>query len=198
MNKPAELKLSRMKFLAFIAVFAGPLLLAIALFYGRAWLPVPSPNPNGILIHPARALDDFSLQGAGDKPLTLESLKGKWTLVYLGGACDLPCQANLYKLRQVRIALGKNTDRTQRVYLLTEESTRAEVESLLEEHPDMRLAVGTKNEIFEALKLNPEERQSPIFVIDPLGNLMLRYPSDVASKSLLKDLKRLLRISQIG
>src|SRR5687768_15048665 len=111
------MKKSRLKLLGLIAVFAGPLVAASLMYAARDHLPIPAPKSNGVLIQPARPLAAFSLDTPTDKPLRREDLHGRWTLVYVGGDCALPCQASLYKMRQVRLALGKDTERVQRVYV---------------------------------------------------------------------------------
>ena len=80
------------------------------LFYGpSAWVNSSSSN-HCILIQPAHPLNEFSLTNVKGESWTHEDFKGKWTMMYLGDtSCDLHCEANLFKMRQVRLTLGRDS-----------------------------------------------------------------------------------------
>jgi hypothetical protein len=124
----------------------------------------------------------------------LDSLRGKWVLVsFDGAACDAYCEKKLYFMRQVRTAQHKNMGRVERLWLLTDAGKpRAELVAAIE---------GTR---IAALKDSPAAKDFPgnladhIYVVDPNGNLMMRFPRDPDPSKILRDLQRLLRLSQIG
>jgi hypothetical protein len=119
-----------------------------------------------------------------------ERLRGKWLLVAFDApACDAWCEKKLYYLRQVRRAQGKNMDKVERVWLLTAEGgPRADLLQAIE---------GTVIERAGAsATLFPGAHAEHIYVVDPLGNLMMRYPRDVDPSRMLKDVQRLLRVAR--
>ncbi len=186
------------------SLFFGPLLLA-SLWYSHAdrW-PLPEQRANhGQLIAPARPLSELKLSDLKGNPISVDLLRGRWSLVYLGSpVCDAACERLLYQTRQVRTALGKDTDRVQRIYLLTSvPQDPAQLEALRGLHPDLSLAVLASPEtvaqfpVTDAAGLRPGQQ---LYVVDPLGNLMMRYGTDQDPKDMLVDLKRLLRLSHIG
>jgi cytochrome oxidase Cu insertion factor (SCO1/SenC/PrrC family) len=131
-------------------------------------------------------------------------LQGKWTVVYLGdGSCDERCRKALYLSRQSRIALNKDIDRVQRVFLAT--GPAIDTAFMASEHPDLLLAqVGADPDSqallakFPALGGVPPVQAGRLYLIDPLGNLVLSYSSGAPDKALLTDVKKLLRLSHIG
>jgi hypothetical protein len=117
----------------------------------------------------------------------LAPLRGKWVLVtFDAAACDAYCERKLYLMRQVRRAQGKDMESLERVWALTDKGKpRGEILPGIE---------GT-----HVLPLPPDgfpgSVQEHIYVIDPLGNLMLRFPRDPDPAKMIKDLQRLLKYS---
>ena len=172
----------RVKLALLGAFFALPFVLA-PLAYWLDWAPGATSN-YGELITPARPL--------GGAPL--EALRGKWVLVsFDAAACDAYCEKKLYFMRQVRRAQGKDQDRVARLWLLTDAGRpRGELLNAIE---------GTRVERAGALPTQFPAMATPadhIYVIDPLGNLMLRFPREPDPSRMLKDLQRLLSVSKIG
>lgn len=194
----------RFMLLLLASLFFGPLLLA-SVWYGHAdrW-PLPEQRANhGQLISPPQPLAGLQLQDLQGRPLAGDSFQGRWSLVYPGlPTCDAECENLIYQTRQVRTALGKDTERVQRVYLLAEvPRDPARLEALRGLHPDLLLAVLASPETVaqfpEADAEAPWSGQQ-LYVVDPLGNLMMRYDATQEPKDILADLKRLLRLSHIG
>jgi cytochrome oxidase Cu insertion factor (SCO1/SenC/PrrC family) len=176
-----------------------PLLGATVLYFFHGSLPMPRLKTHGILINPARPLERFSAKTSAGKSLSLDDIHGKWTLVYVAGdKCDLYCEASLFKTRQARLALGEDIARVQRLYLVIDRYTLNTLPSILSEHPRMVVAAidkAVQPTVMEVLGKAPEGQ---VYIIDPLGNVMMRYPPNATSKGMIKDLKHLLRVSQIG
>jgi hypothetical protein len=127
-------------------------------------------------------------------------LKGKWTLLYLGaGDCAAGCRTELYNTRQVRAALGAERARVQRVFLA--EGACCDLEWLRAQQPDLiTVQAGVEAAPLTAI-LEHAGRSSPadrVYLIDPLGNLMMCYAADARPKGMLEDLKKLLRLSHVG
>lgn len=123
----------------------------------------------------------------------LDALKGKWVLVSFDrGACDAHCEKKLYFMRQTRKATGKEQGRIERLWILTDSvQPRPELLAAIE---GTRLAPAAA-ELVKGFPGNPVDH---LYVVDPLGNLMLRFPRDPDPKLIIKDLQRLLKYSRIG
>jgi len=169
----------------------------------EGWRPEGTTN-RGILVHPARPLifpADMMIADASAN----DYLQGKWTLLYIGdGNCDKVCNNNLYKMRQVNIAQNENMKRVQRLYLVRGEELSGTLGALLEkEYSKMEVAPFTDTQaqqltpdfVVEGVSMEGAER---VYIIDPLGNLMMYYPADADPGGMLKDLKKLLKYSKIG
>jgi cytochrome oxidase Cu insertion factor (SCO1/SenC/PrrC family) len=119
----------------------------------------------------------------------LAPLKGKWVLVtFDAGACDSACEKKLYIVRQVRKAQGKDAERIERLWMITDGAKpRAELLAAIE---GSHTATGNLD--------FPGERAEHIYLVDPLGNLMMRFPKDPDPARIIKDLQRLLKYSGFG
>jgi hypothetical protein len=191
-----DVRTARLKLLALAALFFAPVIGAIALFF---YFPeyIPSGRLNyGALISPARAVPALGLVDAAGAPAP-NALLGKWTLVYLGAQqCDESCQARLVLTRQVRLALNQNRGRVQRVYVAPNLAAAAQArDALAAEHAD--LVVVAETEPRAAAFFQPPDAHA-LFLVDPLGNWLMVYAGAVEHKGLHRDLKKLLRISQVG
>lgn len=187
---------ARLKLLALAALFFAPVVGAIALFF---FFPeyIPAGRVNyGTLISPARAVPALALADAAGAPAP-NPLLGKWTLVYLGGArCEQSCQERLVLTRQVRLALNQNRGRVQRLYLAPTVAAAGTVrDQLAAEHPD--LVVLAETEPRAAAFFQPPDPDA-LYLVDPLGNWLMVYAGAVEHKGLHRDVKKLLRISQVG
>lgn len=156
-------------------VCAAPLVLGTLAWYFR-W-DVGSTSNYGELLPP--------------KPLAgppFERLRGKWVLVAIdAAACDAWCEKKLYYLRQLRRALGKDMDRVERLWLLTDGG--APRAALLEAFEGTRVEAAPKPDAF------PGESGDHVYLVDPLGNLMMRWPRDADPSRMLKDLQRLMKVA---
>jgi hypothetical protein len=128
-------------------------------------------------------------------------LKGKWTLLYLGaGGCSAGCRTDLYNTRQVRAALGADRERVRRVFLA--EGACCDLAWLHAQQPDLitvqaSAAAAPLTTILEHAGHTPAAADR-VYLIDPLGNLMMCYGVDARPKGMLEDLKKLLRLSHVG
>ena len=117
----------------------------------------------------------------------LAPLRGKWVLVSFDApACDVYCERKLYLMRQVRRAQGKEMERVERMWALTDAAKpRADVLAGIE---------GTWITQLSSQEF-PGDPRDHIYLVDPLGNLMLRFPRDPDPSKMIKDLQRLLKYS---
>jgi len=186
----------RRTFLVIAAVFLLPVAFAFALYYGNLWRPTHSASL-GELIDPARPLNAAGLRHADGTPADAAVFTGKWTLIYIGdGACDAACRTALVFARQSRLALNDEMTRVQRVFLATAHCCANDY--FAAEHPGLIALDASQPEAAALLSQFPQERSNALFIVDPLGNLMMRHDASVTTKNLLNDLKKLLRLSHIG
>ncbi len=190
---------SRSYLVGLFIVFFGPLFFAMWLFYvPNSWLSSNTQN-HGTLIQPAKPLDDLSLTTLDGDNWDKQQFMGKWTLLYIGDEdCDLYCEASLFKMRQVRLTLGRDSQRVQRKYLgIDHDKNKKQINAVLERYPKMQISWFNFDKVSNALSLYDLQKYS-IYLIDPLGNIMMQYSKDATSKGVKKDLKRLLKVSKIG
>lgn len=179
-------------------LFAAPLLLAILFFYVPSLQPTERTN-YGQLIRPAQPLPAFQWQDASGAPVEKSRLQGRWTLVYpVATDCDADCESDLYDYRQARMLLNEKRTRVQRALLSAEPQVLPTLQSRLgEAHPDLLwLAPTVEGDAAHTLFTGYDK--GSVLLVDPLGNLMMAFPPKADLRKVLKDIKRLLRVSQIG
>jgi cytochrome oxidase Cu insertion factor (SCO1/SenC/PrrC family) len=178
------------------ALFLLPVLVSFALYYGKLWRPAGSASL-GELIDPARPLKVAGLRNPDGTPAGSDALSGKWTLIYIGdGACDADCRTALVFGRQTRLALNDQMSRVQRVFLATGNCCAGDY--FAREQPGLVALDASAPEAQALLSQFPAERRTSLYIVDPLGNLMMRHDAAHTSKDLLTDLKKLLKLSHIG
>lgn len=183
---------ARSKFLVLVGVFASPLVAAYIAVAG--WRPAGQSNYGDLLATtPLQRTAGVTLDGA---PYSLASLHGKWIMVHVGtAACDAACARQLYLMRQARVAQGKDQSRIERLWVLT--GSGEPDATLLRGHPGLRVWRPTEAAFVDQFPA-AGTRSQHIYLIDPLGNLMLRFPGQAEFKGVMKDLKLLLAASHIG
>jgi len=195
----------RMTLILMVLVFVVPVGMAIVLHSIGDGFKTASTTNWGSLITPVRPITDFSTTTIDNKKFDREMLNGKWTLFYIDSAdCNKSCFNNLYTIRQSRLGMGGEKDRVQRVMLLTDKGNKQQIDEIVKEHPGMHIIQLEKkvlNEMqknFEIEGLAAASKAQRIYFIDPLGNLMMYYESDISPRGVVKDLERLLKYSRIG
>lgn len=164
----------------------------IASFVAYFWLAPASRINYGTLL-PQRTLPDVALTLA-DGTIDATALRGKWVLLVVdAAACPQSCAQKLYATRQARTMQGRERDRVGRIWLVTDESLPAP--ELRAAHPDLIVARAAPRLLAALPDSDPAQA---IWLVDPLGNLVLRYPADPDIKRLHKDIARLLYASGIG
>lgn len=204
---PGELRTRNLRMLAALAgLFLLPLLLAFYMYYATDWRPLKRVN-HGTLISPVRPLpvvhlSRVSLSEAAPGPATITTdspdvFRSKWSFVYIGaGNCDEPCRQALYVMRQTRLSLNNDMSRVNRVFLSTGNCCAREF--LVHEHSGLVVLDATGVEGSRLLPEFPGNGPYSLFIVDPLGNLMMSYDSRQNPKGLLEDMQKLLRLSHIG
>jgi cytochrome oxidase Cu insertion factor (SCO1/SenC/PrrC family) len=189
----------RTQFLLLALLFAAPLIAACVLYF---FLPAAQPEGRtnyGELITPARPAPAFRWLDANGQAVEDEVLRGRWSYLYLGTeACGDDCAQKLYQIRQIRLLLNEKRLRVQRVYVAPDlAALQAARERLATDHPDLIFLTPAPESPVPFDFFSPQEPQT-LYLLDPLTNWMMRYPAAAESPGILKDIKRLLRLSQIG
>jgi len=156
---------------------------------------------HGELVHPARPLEGLELRTDSNEAVSIDNFLGLWTMLqYAASPCVDDCMKNIYKMRQIRLALGKDAHRVQRAVVA--EST-TDMRQLMQDNPGTLL-----------FRLTPQSQSlltrfpgyiegdissigERIYIIDPLGNLMMKYEKDADPSGVLKDLRQLLKATWI-
>ncbi len=202
---PATSRNNRRPVLLLFILFAAPLAGAFWLYYGSSWRPTLRTN-HGELVTPV-TLPELALLLAGGGPsggmggarATATVLRGKWTLLVIGhgeSGCDAACRNTLVYARQTWLSLAQLTPRAQRVLLAGPGC--CDLDYLQHEHAGLIALDASGSEAAPLLRLVPAARDGAIFIVDPLGNLMMRYDVHKDPKGLREDLKKLLELSHIG
>ena len=156
----------------------------------------------GTLIAPARPVHLVGVVDADGRPATDAELRGRWTYVVFGAAgCDQRCERQLYLTRQIRLAMNKDIARVQRLLVLDRAPAQDLAQRLAAEHEDLRWVVrdSSAEPFLQRFRGGGfDAGGSHYFLVDPLGNLMMSYDLEVPAKGMMRDLQKLLKISQIG
>ncbi len=196
---PWQLWRGRLVLLAVFSAFLGPLLLAVWLYaYLDVWRPARHIN-HGELLLPTRPLPLLAALDPRGQPLTLDDLRGRWVWVYVAqGPCDLYCQAQLFKMRQARALLGRDLVRVRTLYLALDEAAARATAWLRPDHPALRIGRVPAGQADAQRSAFGPDAPGHVYLLDPHGNLVLRYGRDSRTRGMLKDIHRLLKVSSIG
>jgi hypothetical protein len=187
----------------------APLVAALIVYF------IPELRPEGSaaygeLVQPQRPMPnakDLPLTTLDGKPFDLGSLKGKWIMMAAdGAACPEACARKLYIIRNTHASQGKHVERLARVWFITDDAPVPE--KVLEAYKGA-VMVRVNPVVLQQFLLGgaagsvtPEQARQglsiPIWVIDPLGNLMLQYPAVADPEMFRKDIRKLIQNSRIG
>jgi hypothetical protein len=195
-------KKNKLTIIFIIVMFISPLFLSWYVFNYTDFLEMRGMSNKGDLIIPPKTLDDLSLIDPLDNKRN-DSLYGKWTMAYISETCDKKCMDNVYRMRQIHLAMDKHSLRVQKVLFLIDQSPNELKESLINFKGQQ--VVDSKglnlDDLLSNFKLNNSDNPidaNRLYIIDPLGNLMMSFSPDANPRDIYKDLKKLLRNSRIG
>lgn len=189
---------------ALFALFFIPMMIAWVLVHDK-YLPGKRLTNHGELIQPPRNIVNLPLKTTEGDLVTPNTLRHKWVLLYVKpGKCHLLCQQTLYNMRQVHLATGKNIQRIKRAMLtFTGQSNDLRLQALLTNSLNGTEHFVTSKTYFTnfTAKLPSQQlalTEGYLYLIDPLGNVIMGYPLHTDFENILKDLQHLLQVSQIG
>jgi hypothetical protein len=186
----------RWKMLAVLAICASPLIASYLTYY----VIKPQGRTNyGDLIDPrAYPIPNLGATSLDRKPASLDDFRGKWVMMQISDAdCADACQKRLHDMRQLRLAQGKDMERIERVWLITDDKPLETV--LMREYDGTHMLRVKSDALNKWLPVdNGTTPADHIYMIDPLGNLMMRFPKDADPNKIKKDIAKLLKASRIG
>ena len=193
-NSPSSARPSNRTFWLLLALFIIPYALAWFFYQNPALQQQLGRKTNtGTLITPVLPIGSFNFQRPDQTAFTASGWQNQWSfLVLMASSCAQPCQDNLYKIRQIRLALGEDRQHLQRVAVLVEPAT-ALLDQLRQDYPDMVVLTATPP-IHTELASRLGDWQDRIFLVDPAGQVMMTYPPQTDAKGILKDVQRLLKV----
>jgi hypothetical protein len=192
-SQPGAQRKSQRMLLVVAAVCIAPFVASWALYF--LWQPSGRINYGELIEGAALPAGNLVLTGGG-KPFDFAQVRGRWTFVTVdSGACDDYCQKKLWKMRQVRLTQGKYLERIERVWLVNDGQSISE--TVIKEYDGTWIANAQDHAVLKAFPHRDAQRDH-IYLVDPLGNVVLRYPKDADPSRMKKDLQRLLRVSRIG
>lgn len=186
----------RAKLLLILLACAAPVVASYLVYF------VMPPSGPGVaysaIIQPSVGLPDLVARDLDGRDVALGSLKGQWLLVVVGsGSCDGRCEQRLYMQRQLRETMGRERDRIDKIWLIADEApVRPELRQAIDAAPPVR-ALRIARPALERW-LRPGEGRSlddHLYIVDPMGEWMMRAPADPDPAKLKRDMERLLRAS---
>lgn len=185
----------RIKMLLVLLVCAAPVIASYLAFFVFK----PDARSNyGTLIQPMRSLPALDLRTLDGQTLPARNLRGQWLLVAVGpSTCAEACERRLYAQRQLREMLGRERDRLDKVWLVTDDGeVRAPLRAAVDAAPEVTVLRFPREAL--AQWLAPEAGRAlddHLYVVDPMGEWMMRFPVDFEPAKVKRDLDRLLRAS---
>ncbi len=183
-----------------VIAFIAPVALAYIIFY---FVDVKSFVNHGEILNPIIHIRSLELKSENGDIITEKELTYKWRLIsFVGKNCDQQCESRLYDTRQIHTSLGKDQHRLIRMFVHLQPAGDTLAKLIAEKHPDTIQVIGDTNIILKALGDNIRSdagiNDNETYIMDPMGNVMMRFTQEQPSKEFLYDLKKLLKASQIG
>lgn len=191
-----QLLKNRATIIGLVLLFTLPILIAWYMVFFTGFNTGKGGYQHGVLVMPARQLPEVSLRD----PLSGRQfpLYGKWTmLITVDGDCNEICRDNLYRMRQIRLAAGREMNRLQRAAYFVQEDKIDNWDIMLSDYKGQLILPGSSevDRLLAQLTVAEVKPDGAIYLIDPAGYYMMIYPYDTDPGGIIKDLKRLLRIS---
>ncbi|PCJ87351.1 MAG: hypothetical protein COA54_05550 [Thiotrichaceae bacterium] len=183
-----------------VLAFVAPVTLAYIIFF---FVDVKSFINHGEILNPIVHIKDFGLTDNNNEVIPQDVLTYKWRLIsFVGKDCDEQCENRLYDSRQIRTSLGKNQHRVDRMFVHIEPAGEKLTKLIEEAHKSVIHVNGDFDNIVKALGINISDEigisNNEIYIMDPMGNVMMRFTQEQPNDEFLYDLKKLLKASQIG
>jgi hypothetical protein len=191
----ARTRRGRLKMLLVLAACAAPVIASYLTYY----VVRPEGRSNySDLILPTRSIPALALQNLDGAPVAASSLRGQWLLIAVGpAACGEACEKRLFMQRQLREMLGRERDRLDKIWLVTDAAPlAAPLASSLAAAPATLVLRAERDALARWLQAAPgQQLEDHLYIVDPLGEWMMRVPAVAEPRRVKRDLDRLLRAS---
>jgi len=176
-----------------VAICAAPVLASYLAFYGFKL----KGQAEGELVPEAPGMPALALADLSGGKVPAQSLKGQWLLtVVQGGDCDAGCERLLFAQRQLRTMLGKDRDRLDKLWLVADDApVRPALLAALNQGVAPTILRAPRAALQAWLAPSGQDLGAAIYLIDPMGRYMLRWPADMDPVRIKKDLVRLMTAS---
>lgn len=184
----------RIRMLLVMAVCAAPILFSYLTYYV---IRPQSTSSFGQLIEPQKEIPAITVTDLNGQGIALQSLRGQWLLVMVaGGACDDACERMLYVQRQLHKSLGREKEKVDRVWLVTDQAPVKE--ALVQALQGATVLRADSQALAQWLSpADGRELKDHFYLVDPMGRWMMRFPPEQegieAAAKIKRDLERLLR-----
>ncbi|MCB4811919.1 hypothetical protein LG204_11390 [Methylovorus menthalis] len=193
------------KMLLWMLVFFTLPLLVVAAMYGLDWH--PNGRSHGTLVSPLKPLPPLAgIKDMREAPVPANLWRDKWSMVYIAEQCREACEERLHLMRQIHVSMDKNMGRVQRILI----SSDGNLQAMQERYPDLIILHAPSRDIqsyaqhFQvpgspsADRAGLTNEANTIYLVDPLANLMMYFPSSLAPRDIRADVARLLNYAWAG
>lgn len=193
-----EMQVKGRKVLLLMLVFFAVPIIVVIMMYQLNWR--PTGDSIGELVTPARLINSaLELQDSSGEKVKPQFWQERWSIVYVADECQQQCMGKLHDMRQLHVSLYKDMMRAQRVLL----TTTQDVSKIKSDYPDMIIInqpVVSMGGFAQQFQIAQEDAATSnrLYLVDPLGHLMMSYRPDVPLADVRKDITRLLRYSWAG
>ena len=198
MNENTPVTTSRNPYTIWFVVlaFVAPVVLAYVMYFTGA---IKTFTNHGEILNPLVDISRFELKDQAGEAIDREKFTRQWVLIsFVGKDCDEKCNARLYDIRQVHKSLGDDQERIDRMIIHLAPPSAELTKLISTEYPKAFNVYGNEQKISAVLGEKAQLRSNVIYIMDPIGNVMMRFTQDQSKQDLKADLKKLLKVSQIG
>jgi len=185
----------RLKMLLVLLICAAPVVASYVTYFVIR----PGARTNyGTLIEPTRTMPELGLRRLDGQAVPVRSLQGQWLLVVVGpAACDAACDRRLFTQRQLREMLGRERERVDKLWLVTDGGQPAPaLRAAAEAAPGVTILQADGGAVAHWLQPEPGHAiEEHLYIVDPMGEWMMRMPAEPDPARVKRDLERLLRAS---
>ncbi len=180
--------------------FITPVVLAYLIFF---FVDVSSFNNHGEILNPIIHISSMELKDENKEIIPEDKLVKKWRLIsFVSKDCDAECESQLFDIHQIYASLGKERDRVTRMFVHLEPMSQSFSKLVAEKHGDVIHVIGDRDTIVQVLNKNIRSdvgiTNNETYIMDPMGNVMMRFTAEQPNIDFLSDLRKLLKVSQIG
>ena len=198
MNQKTNLSSNKNPYTIWFVVFAfvAPAVLAYVMYF---FVDIRSFTNHGEILNPVVDISTLKLKDDKNNLIPRKTLTYKWRMIsFVGANCDEMCNKRLHDVRQIHKSLAKDQHRVIRMIVHLQPPSEELSSLITRQYPNALNYFGDEKEISSALGASARIQENETYIMDPIGNVMMRFTQDQANRLLLKDMKKLLKVSQIG